>query len=928
MSSSALVPRAPIRRTLRRLRPLGFAVVALGLIGLAIATFVAVYTNWLWFDSVHHQDVYQRRLLTQVVMFVIFGGITALGTGATVYTAGRLTPGKATNSLPWLQQKWRALTPAVRRLLLAAVPTIAGLRAGFAAAGHWQLWLQWQNAVNVGRADPRFHRDYGYYLFDYPFHRYAGAVLTSTLAISIVALIVVAWLRGAVRLRGARPRTSDGFRIALAALLAVLSLVKAWEYWLDRYGTVVSSRGPVTGQSWTDLHVVLPMKFVLVVIALLLAGLFWYAAVRRSIRLTLVGVATMIVAGVAFGGIVPWLFQTLKVKPSAITAEGPSIARNIAATRFGFGIEAVRPVPVASTTSAGGRAAAAAVSGAVQPRLMDPNVIVPTITQLQQRTSYYRFKPTMDVDRYPIGGKQTDVVIGVRELNAQGLPRKTWTNQHLVYTHGIGVVAASLGQVVGKGLPQLLQSGIPSSGVLSGTTPLQERIYFGQYSPNYSIVGAPPGKGQEFDQPGETTASYSYSGHGGVPIASVWHRLLYALRFGDKNLLFASGFNKDSQLLYLRNPAARINAVAPWLSLDGDIYPVVADGHVTWVADGYTTSAQLPDSQRFNFRSATTTTYNQSGAYARQPSTPVNYIRNSVVATVDAYTGAVTLYQKPGAPTDPVLRVWEKSFPGLVKPASAIPAGLVPHLRYPQDLFNLQRAVLARYHGESPGAFYSTSQFWLVPGDPTTSGTAAQPSYYATTDVGGRQQFTLTSPLLTLNRSNIAAYLSVDSDENTPGYGQLQLRTIPAKTSTESPQQLQNDIESNPTIARTLSLERQGQSSVTLGNLQTVLVNGQTLAIEPIYEQLKKGAQRYPLLRHVVVVYGSNNSPGFADNFSQALEQTLGVRPGPGSASSLASAAQQALRSLTQAEASGNKAAAAKAMQQLSDAITQLQSQG
>lgn len=916
--SSALVPRAPIRRTLRRLRPLGFVVVGLALVVLVVATFVNVDTNWLWFDSVNDSSEYARRLLTQVVMFVIFGGVTALGTGAVTWVAARVTPGPESGTLPWIRAKWRALSPTVRRLLLVAVPTVAGLRAGFAAAAHWQLWLLWRNGVDVGRTDPRFHRDYGYYLFDYPFHRYIDSVLISIVTIGLVTLIVVGYLRGAVRIRGARPRTTPGFRRALAVVLAVLALLKAGSYWLDRIGTVTSNRGPVTGQSWTDLHVVLPMKLVLIVVALALVVVFSLSAARRSLGIALAGVATMIVAGVVLGGIVPALFQTFAVKPSAVTAEATSIDRNIVATRYGFGLNNVLNTPLPSGSGTDPKATSRTVAAAVQPRLIDPNVVSATVTQQQQRTSYYRFKPTLDVDRYPIDGQSTDVVIGVRELRQSGLPRQTWTNQHLVYTHGIGVVAAPMA-TDNKGLPSYVEAGIPSTGSLGSH--LQDRIYFGQYSPSYSIVGAPAGQGKEFDQPGEAAANYSYSAKGGVPIASVWHRLLYALRFGDKNILFASGFNPDSQLLYLRNPAARVKMVAPWLTLDGDVYPVVAGGHITWIADGYTTSSTLPDSQQVNLRAATTTTYSKYGASTAQPSTPVNYIRNSVVATVDAYTGAVRLYQKPGAPSDPVLQAWTRAFPGLVQPSSDIPSDLLPHLRYPQDLFNLQRSVITRYHVNTPGAFYSGQQFWRVPSDPTAKA-VAQPSYYATMNVAGQQHFALTTPLLTNNRKNIAAYLTVDCDENSPGFGRLMLQTIPSSVATESPAQLRNDIETDPTIAQLLSVLRVGAITVKLGNLQTVTVGGQVLAIEPIYTVAKTGPT-YPVLSDVAVIYGTHR-PGFAANFPDALAEALGVTSTSGSKAALLSQAQQDLSDLTSAQASGDTTAAAAAQHRLATVLAQL----
>jgi uncharacterized membrane protein (UPF0182 family) len=920
---STLAPRAPIRRTLRVLRPLVWVLLGLVVLGLVAAVFVSIDTNVFWFDSVGYSDAYRRILLTEVVMFLLFGGVTAAVLSVTTWVAARLAPTpSAIEATSRIRTRWSSLSPRTRAVLLTLVPLVGGLRAGFAAASRWPLWLQWRHPAVFHLTDPRFHRDYGYYVSIYPFHRYVETAALSLLVVALISVLVIAWLRGAVQLRGSAPRFALPLRRLLAILLAVLAVIKAMAYWLDRLGTVVSNRGVVTGQSYVDLHVVLPIKLALVGISLLLAAGYALAALRRSAAAIVTYTAVMIVAGLLLGGAVPALVQTFKVKPAAITAEGFSIGTNIRATRYGFGVQNVEP----QDATPGSAPTAATLAGALQPRLLDPNVVSPTFNQLQQRAQYYGFKSTLDVDRYDLRGTQTDEVLAVRELRLAGISAKTWTNQHLVYTHGIGVVSAPT-TVINGGLPEFDERGIPAKGQLSKGSLLQDRIYFGQSSPAYSIVGAPPhGTSMEFDYPDSTTP-FGYAGGGGVPIGSLWRQLLYSMRFGDKNILFSSDVNQNSQLLYRRSPAARIAAIAPWLTLDGDIYPVVADGHITWIADGYTTSSMLPDSQQENFRSGTLTTYNKLGSSAQQPSTPVNYLRNSVVATVDAYTGAVNIYQKPGAPDDPLLDSWMQSFPGLVKPASQFPADLLPHLRYPQDLFNMQRYVLASYHVTQPATFYGGQQFWRVPGDPTVSASVPQPSYYATLrDADGKPEFELSTPLLSNNSNNIAAYLSVDCDPGTPGYDQLQLQTIPLQTQTEAPKQIQNDIESNSKIAHALTLLRGGQSTVKVGNLQTVDVNGNVLAVEPIYTQSRSG-RTYPQLQYVVVIYGSGR-PGFAKTFGAALDQTLRVPQSSTSIARLTTRAKSALQAYQSAEAAGNTAAARQALQRLGQLLDQIQAAG
>jgi uncharacterized membrane protein (UPF0182 family) len=389
-----------------------------------------------------------------------------------------------------------------------------------------------------------------------------------------------------------------------------------------------------------------------------------------------------------------------------------------------------------------------------------------------------------------------------------------------------------------------------------------------------------------------------------VPIGSAWHRLAYAWKLHSTSLLFTGQIRDDSRLLYNRDPRSRVAAVAPWLTLDGDTYPVIADGHVEWVVDGYTTSNSYPYSQQINLQTSTTTTYTTSGASVAQPNVSINYMRNSVKAVVDASSGAVTLYAWDQADRrDPVLATWEKAFPGLVKPEADIPAALLPHLRYPTDLFNVQRSLLTRYHVTNPAEFYSGSDFWKVPSDPTQPGVKstnalgqpvtglppAIPATYLTLTPTGEvsgstapaafkpgtpfgRAYSLSSPLATLNRRNLAAFLSVQAEPG-PDYGRLTLLEVPSTAIVDGPSQIQNDIESTPRIANRLSLERTGSSKVVLGNLLAIPLAGQFLYVEPIYTQ-STGGNSFPILRHVAAVY-ADGPVGFASTLDGALKQAL-----------------------------------------------------
>jgi uncharacterized membrane protein (UPF0182 family) len=625
--------------------------------------------------------------------------------------------------------------------------------------------------------------------------------------------------------------------------------------------------------------------------------LFFANSVTRNWTLPAIGFGLMVLSAIVIGGLYPLLVQHYKVQPSAQDLEAPYIQRNINETQIAYGITPSQ-VKVTSnypgTSDATANELRAASTEVAQLRVLDPNVVSQTFEQLQQERSYYSFPQTLDVDRYilPDSTQPTDVVIGVRDINLSGLQpsQRNWINEHLVYTHGYGVVAAQADTANSKGSPSFIEQDLPPTGPLNISQP---RVYFGENSPNYSIVGAPPGAlPRELDRPADNASGQinnTYTGGGGVAIGSTWRQLLYAWKFHDKNILLSSGVNSDSRILYIRDPRQRVAKVAPWLTLDGDPYPVVVNGGIDWVVDGYTTTDGFPYSEQESLGSSTKTSLTtNSSSVASQSNAHINYIRNSVKAIVNAYTGAVTLYAwnqvksatNPFPQPDAVLQTWEKAFPGIVKPQSDMPADLVAHLRYPEDLFNIQRTLLAHYHVTQPKAFYGGTQFWNVPNDPTTapgSPAVPQPAYYLSLSPDGSTTtppvFSLTSPLVSLNRRNLTAFLSVDSQPG-PNYGQFQLLELPDDQVTDGPQQVQNDIESTTAVSTQLTLLRQGGSRVALGNLLTVPIDGGLLYVEPIYVQ-SAGAGSFPELREVAAVY--NGTVAYQPTLNAALDQVFGL---------------------------------------------------
>jgi uncharacterized membrane protein (UPF0182 family) len=869
------------------------------------AVFASVYTDLLWFRSIGFSSVFSRRLTTQIVLFILFGSVMGLVVAANIVVAYRLRPKSLPTSAEQQQlDRYRQLIHPARMFALAGVALLIAIISGAAASGRWQTWLLWRNGTSFGHRDPQFHKDVSYFAFTYPMQRFVLGMLFAMIAVSLVAVLVTAYLYGSLRVQTPGPKWTPAGRVHVSVLLGVFVLLKAIAYWLDRYGLAFSGRGSVTGPSYTDVHAVLPAKTILVFVAVICALLFFANIYTRNWMLPAVAFGLMVVSALVIGGAFPALVQQFKVKPSAQDLEAKYIGRNITQTQYAFGIgnDVVTTKQYPGVSSLSGAPLRNEVGKDVQLRVLDPNVVSRTFEQLQQQRSFYAFEDSLDVDRYSLPGKSdpTDVVIGTRNISLDGLQTKqrNWINDHLVYTHGFGVVAAQADSAQPDGSPDFVESDVPPTGAISNlqtktSGQFQPRIYFGDGAPAYSIVGAPANtRPRELDYPNDQGAGQvntTYQGDGGVPVGSFFRQLLYAWKFKDKNILLSSGVNPKSRILYIRDPRARVSKVAPWLTLDGDPYPVVIDGEVLWVVDGYTTTDGFPYSEQESLSSSTKTSLNTTTqAVAPQRNSQINYIRNSVKATVNAYTGQVALYEWNQQPTadnpdltpDPVLKTWEKAFPGVVKPQSQMPPALVPHLRYPEDLFNLQRTLIAHYHVTDPRSFYNGTEFWNVPNDPTLAlaqGNVPQPSYYLTVSPDGGTSapvFSLTSPLVSLTYRNLTAYLSVNSQPG-PDYGKFTMLTVPANAGLAGPGQVQNELDSNADISKVHSLLDQGASEVIKGNLLSVPIAGTMLYVEPWYVQAS-GGQNFPVLQKFLAYSGGNF--GFKATLGAALDQVFGVK--------------------------------------------------
>ena len=769
-----------------------------------------------------------------------------------------------------------------RRLLLGVLLGLIGLISGLSAAGSWRTWLLFANRVPFGRTDPQFHLDISFFVFDYPFIRLVLSYLFAAVLLSLVVASVAHYLYGGLVPQRRGNRATDAARTQLFVLAGLFVLLKAVAYWVDRYAIDFSQRGVVrTGASYTDVNAILPAKTVLSVIAVICGALFLIGAARRNSMLPAIGLGLLVLSAIILGGVYPAIIQQFVVKPNELAKESPFLKKEIVSTRQAWDVNDVEVSRYSATSGQSTAQAAAAAAALPDLRLSDPGVISPSFQQLQQVKSYYQFSPVLDIDRYPSpsGTVSLDTIIGAREMSGPPAGQDSWVNTHLVYTHGYGVVAAAASAVQANGSPDFTESDIPPTGQLGS---FQPRIYFGEDETSYVIAG---GRGQsEFDYPDSAAGGQhdnTYHGGGGVAVGSALNRLLYAVKYRQLNILLSGAINNQSRILDVRNPVARVQKVAPFLTLDNDAYPVVADGQVDWVVDGYTTSDDYPYSERLSLQDSTADSYAPGGAFAGAGG-QANYVRNSVKAVVNAYTGQVTLYRWRGA--DPVLAAWQKAFPGLIRPASQIPAALLTHLRYPEGLFGLQRQVLTQFHETNPADFYAGQDFWSVPADPAAASSVPQdqPPYYLTLQMPGaaRPQFSLVSSLTQHGRPNMAAFLSVNSNPRSSGYGQLQILQLPQNAAIPGPQQVSNDFQSDPAASIELTQLRKGGSQVTFGNLITVPLGGGLLYAQPVYVSADAAgaAGAYPALKRVFTYY--DGTVGYQPTLAASLAQVFGTSAG------------------------------------------------
>lgn len=854
---------------------------------IAGSRFINVYVDWLWYGEVGYRQVMTTQLFTRLGLWaagaVLLGGVLALNLWLTYRYRPVFVPVSGPEDP---LARYRTVITERSKLFGIGIPVAVGLIGGLAAQADWQTIQLFLHSVPFGVSDPEFNQDASFYVFQLPFYRQLLSWAFVAVTVAFIGSLITHYIFGGIRLAGRSGQISVAARVQLSVLAGLFVLFKGADYFLSRYELLYKRNDLFTGPGYTDLNAVMPALIILMIIAGFCAVAFFAGVVLRNVQIPALATALLVLSSVLIGSVWPALMEQFSVSPNQNQREAMSIERNIQATRQAYDItkDKVNIQPYPGRTQLSPSEVAQDQGTIPNIRLLDPKWLSDTFTQLTQQYNFYGFTKELDVDRYrDENGELQDYMVAVREINTDGLAanQQSWINRHMVYTHGNGFVTAPADRVDSTKKEGATEGGYPVFSISQvsnngeGEIPVkQPRTYFGELVTDYAIVGSPDGEQpREYDT---DTQRYEYTGQGGVPLGNWAHRLIFAAHHGERNILFNQAINNESKIIYERNPKDRVAKVAPWLKIDGDPYPAVVDGKIKWIIDGYTTTNKFPYSRLTSFGQAASNTAPDS-----QGSQQINYIRNSVKATVDAYDGSVDLYAQDEQ--DPVLKAWQGVFPGLIKPKSEISPELREHFRYPADLFKVQRTMLSQYHVDNPADFYANRTFWEVPPDPTSSGTGGnnngnqQPPYYVVAQVPGQRgaTFQLTSALTALKRQNLAAWMSVSSDPN--NYGDMTVLRLPTDNQTPGPNQVQRQMESTPEVTENRTLFNNPRVTPIFGNLLTLPVAGGLLYVEPIYIR-PNNEDSYPQLARVLVSFGGK--VGFAADLKSALEEVFG--PGAG----------------------------------------------
>jgi hypothetical protein len=822
---------------------------------LFFSNIVSLFTDWLWFQAVGYVQVFTTELIARLIIFVasaiVFALVFLINVQAARWQVKR-------NRLFFSDET--LVAQRVTTYVIWGVVIVLGWLVGTAAAANWMTILQFMNRASFGVSDPIFSLDVSFYTFVLPLFNFIQGWLVIVLFLSLFGAGGVYLLEQRNNLEEGRVIILPYVQLHLSVLGALIFLTFAWGHWLDAFDLMYSPRGVIFGASYTDIVIMLPVLRILMGIAALSAMLLIANIFMRRNVLPLAAIFIWLIAGFVLRGVVPSIVQRFIVEPNELVRETPYIEHNINFTSQAFNLDEVVERPFNNFQALSSDDLAANTTTLANIRLWDYRPLLDTFQQLQSLRLYYTFQD-VDLDRYTINGVLRQVALSARELDKSQLQSPTWINQKLQFTHGYGVIMNPINEFNADGLPNFWVQDLPprSSIDLEVTRP---EIYFGERTSDYVFVKTLE---QEFDFPGDDGQPVytDYGGNGGVNLDNFLKRLAFALRFGDSNLILSDDITSESRVLFHRNVAERVREIAPFLRYDSDPYIVVDDnGALYWILDAYTVSSLYPYSRPAPPELA-----------GRISNSRFNYIRNSIKVVVDAYNGSVTYYLVDE--TDPLAQTFGKIFPGLLKSASDMPAGLQAHWRYPEDLFRVQSALYQVYHMRDPKVFYNQEDLWAVPQENYSGQSQSVEPYYIVGRLPGEAQneFMIIQPFTPYNKDNLVAWMSALSDgEN---YGKVFVYTFPKQELIFGPLQIEARIDQEPSISEQFSLWDQGGSQVIRGNLLVLPLGNSVLYVEPIYLQAESG--RIPELVRVIVASGDNVV--MAETLADGLVELVGSIP-------------------------------------------------
>lgn len=848
----------------------------------SVSTIVAFYTDLLWYREVGFQDVFWKVLWSKFLLGGAFGFAFFVLAAVNLLMVRRAMPsGMPSHGLDPFE-RYRATIGQYQRRISFGVSALLGVFFALGVSQQWDRFVLATNSVPFGKTDPVFGNDLGFYVFQLPMLRFIYGWMFTSILVILLLVAGAHYLTGGIRPQAAAGRVTPQVKAHLSVLVGLFALLRAWGYRLDQYQLLFSTRGKVIGASYTDLNAELPALKLLVVISIIGAVLFLVNIRFRGWTLPVVGVGLWFLTSVLGAGLFPLIVQKFQVAPAQLQKERPFIERNIEATRDAYGLAdiEVREYPANAVVTP--ELIQANRDTIDNIRLFDPTLIRTSYGQLQAIRSYYKFND-VDVDRYVVGSAVRQVMISARELELEGnVEDLNWQNQHLFYTHGYGAVASLTNESSAGGQPSLLLQDIPPESQAPSLDIDQGGIYYGESFSDYSVVRTGQ-KELDYVQQGENRTR-QYDGKGGVPNSGLLRRLAFAWRFREPNLLISGLVESDSKIIYHRQIQDRLNKSAPFMSFDQDPYPVVVDGRLVWLADGYTTSAMIPYSERIDFSERRAPSDNNLLALSEQR----NYIRNSVKVTIDAYDGTITFYVWD--PKDPIINAWRKAFPVLFKDAKDMPDGIRKHVRYPEDLFRIQSHIYRLYHVTDAEGFFFGEDRWGVPVEPPeTNASAGSPGvggvgtttedrfaqispYNVLMRLPGDndQDFALILPMNPRNRPNMVSWIAAKSDPD--DYGKLIDFRFPKRRQIDGVGQIHSRINQEPGLSKEISLLNTQGSKIEFGNLLVIPIGESLLYVQPIFLQAQQNAR--PELKFVVLATADRIAVG--RSLEEALERLVG----------------------------------------------------